>query len=96
MLCKFGRKQTQIKIMNDQDFDSDLDSLVDAWCERRQLKPLSIILRVYPRVSGLTDEWAELASALKTIRVQHSNLLESDELNKVVELQQFAENVIYE
>ncbi len=81
--------------MTIQEFDSDLGSLVDVWCDRRQLTLLSIILRAYPRVSSLTDEWAELASALKTIRTKHMNLLESDELNKVIELQQFAEGVLY-
>jgi hypothetical protein len=82
--------------MEPQKFDSDMADLVDAWCERRQLKLLSIILRVYPRVSGLTDEWAEIASALKTIRSQHLNQLEVDELNKVTDLQQYAESLLHE
>lgn len=82
--------------MKPQNFDSDMADLVDAWCERRQLKLLSIILRIYPRVSGLTDEWGEIASALKTIRSQHSNLLKFDELNKVIDLQQYAESLLDE
>jgi hypothetical protein len=77
------------------DFDKELGMLVDAWCERRQLKLLSIILQSYPRVSGLTDEWAELANGLKSIRMRHANLLVEGELDKVVALQHFAEAIVY-
>ncbi len=77
------------------DFDKELSSLIDGWCERRELNLLSIILRAYPRVSGLTDEWAALAHALKTIRMQHPNLLAVGELDTVVKLQHFAESVVY-
>jgi len=45
-----------------------LDRLVDGWCERRALTPLSIILRGYPMVSPLSDSWHELRSALRSLR----------------------------
>jgi hypothetical protein len=45
-----------------------LDRLVDGWCERRALRPLSIILRSYPMVSPLSDGWHELRSALRDLR----------------------------
>ncbi|MFP5415245.1 MAG: hypothetical protein ACLGG1_09585, partial [Gammaproteobacteria bacterium] len=72
--------------MKPQDFDTELGVLVDAWCERRQLKLLRTILAVYPRVSGLTDEWGDLVKALKTIRVQYSSLLAPGEIDRVIEL----------
>jgi Ser/Thr protein kinase RdoA (MazF antagonist) len=77
------------------DFDGALATLIDAWCERRELKLLRIILGAYPRVSGLTDEWAELAKALKTIRAQHSSLLKTAEFETVVELLHIAEGIAY-
>ena len=77
------------------DFDNELELLIDAWCERRQLTLLSVVLRTYPRVSGLTDEWAELVSALKTIRLQHSGLLAPGELDKIVALQHCGEAMVH-
>ena len=77
------------------DFDNELALLIDAWCERRQLTLLSVILRTYPRVSGHTDEWAEVVGALKTIRVQHSGLLAPGELEKIVALQHHGEAIVH-
>jgi hypothetical protein len=56
-----------------------LAELIDIWCERRALEPLRIVLPHSVLVSGLTDEWAELASALKTVRVRHFASLQPDE-----------------
>ena len=81
--------------MSSADFDKDLAALVDAWCERRELDLLRLILCSYPRVSVLTDEWASLATALKTIRVQHSASLKEPEFESVVNLLHIAEGVVY-
>jgi hypothetical protein len=81
--------------MDAQEFDKELGVLVDAWCDRRQLKLLRTILASYPRVSGLTDEWGDLAMALKTIRFQYSSLLSPGEIDSVVELQHISESVAY-
>lgn len=80
--------------MNLEEFDIELNELVDAWCERRQLKLLRTILVAYPIVNGLTDEWGELMKALKTIRVQYSPQLENDELDRVIRLLHFAEGMV--
>jgi len=45
-----------------------LDRLVDGWCDRRALRPLRIILRVYPMSSPLTDGWGDLRNALRDLR----------------------------
>jgi hypothetical protein len=45
-----------------------LDRLVDGWCERRALRPLSLILGAYPMVSPLSDSWFELRSSLRNLR----------------------------
>jgi hypothetical protein len=81
--------------MNPQEFDKELGLLVDAWCGRRQLKLLRTILAAYPRVSGLTDEWGDLATALKIIRFQHSCLLAPSEIDRIIELQHIAEGAVY-
>jgi len=76
-------------------FDQELASLIDAWCERRQLPLLAVILPAYPRVSGLTDEWAELSAALKTIRVRYARRLTPEEAEKVATLQMLAGSVVH-
>ena len=42
----------------------------------------------------LTDEWAELATALKTTRVQHRDRLSEEELELVISLQHTAEDAL--
>ena len=37
-----------------------MDKLIDAWCDRRKLPVLRVILQAYPLATGLTDEWEEL------------------------------------
>jgi len=81
--------------MTPQDFDDELASLIDAWCVRRQLTLLRTVLGAYPRASGLTDEWGELMTALKTVRVQHSSLLGEGELDRIVDILHFTESVVY-
>jgi hypothetical protein len=45
-----------------------LDRLIDGWCEKRALRPLRILLRVYPMASPLSDSWHELRGALRDLR----------------------------
>ena len=45
-----------------------LDRLLEGWCERRALRPLSILLRAYPLMSPLSDDWHELRNALRSLR----------------------------
>jgi hypothetical protein len=77
--------------MTVQEFDSAARGLANAWCDRREFALLREMLRAYPRATGLGDEWGELANALKTIRSRHRSLLPPHELERVIELQQFAE-----
>jgi hypothetical protein len=80
--------------MNSLQFHDEMGELIDVLCERRALNPLRVLLPHYPMHNGLTDEWAELAAALKTVRVQHSNDLSESELNRVISLQHVAENAL--
>ena len=75
--------------------DALMAQLIDNWCARRALRPLREILSCYPRVSGLTDEWAALATCFKTIRIRFAKDLEPQELEQVIELQHLAESIVY-
>lgn len=56
-----------------------LQSLVDAWCDRRCLKALRHMLHGYPLTSPLTDGWADLLVALQNVRAfARSELTEAE------------------
>jgi hypothetical protein len=75
--------------------NKEICALVDAWCDRRAIGPLRVILACYPLVNHLTDDWAAIASGLKAIRVRHGRDLEPNEIDTVVRLQHLAESVVY-
>ena len=62
---------------------SDLNTLIDAWCERRALNPLRYILAAYPLAIGTSDDWHELYNALTSIRANCRDELEGDEMPKL-------------
>jgi hypothetical protein len=71
----------------------DVSNLIDAWCERRELKPLAILLPAWLSNNGLTDGWAAVLDALKALR--GSDSLRHDE-GDVVERSIIAvEHVVY-
>ena len=57
---------------NEQDkakeFQDIINDLVEAWCDRRALEPLSILLPAWLAFSGLTDSWHNLRDALRHLR----------------------------
>jgi hypothetical protein len=67
-------------------FAGAMDKLIDAWCDRRKLRVLRVILQAYPLATGLTDEWEELRAALRQIRASCRDDLESQEFDCVVAL----------
>jgi len=72
-----------------------LSQLVDAWCARRELGPLRQVLSHYPLGTNLTDEWADLASALKSARVRYSQDLPAGEMDLLVRAHQIADSVVH-
>ena len=50
------------KVVND-----DIRVLVDRWCDRRDLAALAGLLPAWLANDGLTDGWADLAAALRTM-----------------------------
>lgn len=74
-------------------FFADLRNLIDGWCERRCLQPLSIVLPAYSSFNGMTDGWGELLKALQALAVLPDGLL-PDEHDTVTDLQRAAEGAI--
>jgi hypothetical protein len=45
-----------------------LDQLISAWCARRELSPLAVLLPAYVAYSGLTDSVGDLYDAVNNLR----------------------------
>lgn len=58
-------------------------ALVGAWCDRRALRPLRLVLQGYPIVSGLTDDWATLLQSLSDVRALCHDELSEAEMREV-------------
>ena len=63
-----------------------IDALVDAWCERRALRPLAAILSTDWPANQLTDGWASLLQALEDVRAGAREQLTPVELETVEDL----------
>jgi hypothetical protein len=69
-----------------------LNGLIDGWCARRALRPLRVILQVYPLANSLSDDWHALYDGLRDIRFPDLTSDEQDQLQRAILLTQF---VIY-
>jgi hypothetical protein len=47
-----------------------LSSLIDLWCDRRNLEALARLLPAWTSNTGLTDGWAHVLEALRTIALR--------------------------
>jgi hypothetical protein len=61
------------------EFCGAVDTLIDAWCERRALLPLRILLPAWPPVSGLIDDWQRLTETLRHVRAMTGKSLPDSE-----------------
>jgi hypothetical protein len=68
-------------------FFAELRSLIDAWCDRRCLLPLSTVLPAFTAFNGLGDGYGELLDALTALS-RHKDMLPSDEQQTVAALRQ--------
>ena len=48
--------------------------VIDAWCGRRELRPLGALLPGYLAFNDLTDGWAYLLEALDKVRMYYPEL----------------------
>jgi hypothetical protein len=71
-----------------------MSALLDSLCEHRAFGPLRCILPCWPIYNPFTEDWALLARALKTARMQHGDEFSESEMELLVSLQHFAEEVL--
>jgi hypothetical protein len=72
--------------MTREQFHLAMSELLNSFCGRRAWDPLRILLPCYPMPHGITDEWVNLAKALKSVRVQLRHSLTDFEVKQVVRL----------
>lgn len=77
----------------DHPVNSPLNQLIDAWCERRELRPLALLLPAYVSNAGLTDDWARVMEALRDLRAR--GRLPEDEQAEVERLLVLVEQTVY-
>jgi hypothetical protein len=82
------------KQANEKFFEA-LRDLIDGWCDRRSIRPLSRILGPYLAFNGMTDGWGELAAGLKSIRSMDRDQLTTSEQTMVDDLIRATDNAIY-
>jgi hypothetical protein len=70
-----------------------LSRLVEAWCDRRELRPLAMVLPAYISNGGLTDGWADLMEALYDVRARGG--LPPEEQSEVERLVPIVEQIVY-
>jgi hypothetical protein len=88
-----GKRQTSEVVANaEHPVNAPLARLIDAWCERRALGPLAVLLPAYTSNNGLTDGWAGVMEALRTLR--GSRRLPDEERDEVGRLVVLVENMV--
>ncbi len=71
--------QSEHTLQNNAEFFATLKTLIDAWCDRRELSPLARLLPAYVAFNGLTDGWGDLLAALRHIQAfSRDKLTESE------------------
>lgn len=70
-----------------------LRRLIDAWCDRRELKHLALLLPAYTSNFGLTDGWAGVMETLYDLRATRQ--LPQDEQAEVERLVPIVEQMVY-
>jgi len=70
-----------------------LARLIDGWCERRELRPLAMLLPAYTGNAGLTDDWARLMEALYDLRARGQ--LSKEDQAEVERLIPIVERMVY-
>lgn len=79
---------------NDEFFET-LKGLINGWCDRRSLAPLSRVLGAYLSFNGMTDGWGELSTGLKSIRAHDRDKLTAEEVAIVDDLIRAIEKAIH-
>ncbi|MFN8019905.1 MAG: hypothetical protein U0Q03_00120 [Acidimicrobiales bacterium] len=70
-----------------------LTRLIDAWCDRRDLRHLALLLPAFTSNNGLTDGWTGVMEALYDLRAARS--LPAEEQAEVERLVPIVERGVY-
>jgi hypothetical protein len=79
--------------VEDHPVNGPLNALIEAWCDRRDLRPLALLLPAYTSNFGLTDGWAEVMEALYDLRAR--GRLPDDEEAEVERIIPIVERMVY-
>jgi len=77
------------------DICATLDTLIDRWCDRRALRPLQLLLRVYPGSVLHTDQKFELLDAMRDVKGLCRAELPDNELRMLIEAVQSLEDSLH-
>lgn len=70
-----------------------LNALIEAWCDRRDFRPLALLLPAYTANAGLTDDWARVLESLYDLRARgRLPEAESAEIERIIPL---VERMVY-
>lgn len=67
------------------DLGKTLDRLINAWCDRRALRPLAFLLTAYPGVSAHPIQEFKLLEALKNLETLCRDHVTSEELRLITQ-----------
>ena len=84
-----------MEIKTQTEFFTCLDNLVKGWCDRYCFRALRHILPGYPITSGLTDDYADLLTALKNVRSFAKIELTQDEIEIIDKLIKIVDKMVY-
>ncbi len=74
---------------------SELQTLIERWCDERSLKPLSRLLPGYMALNGLTDGWATLLDALKSTRALGADSFKQADWDSLNDLIHATDHIVY-
>ena len=74
---------------------ADLRSLIERWCDERNLGALSRLLPGYLSLNGLTDGWANLCEALKATRAVGHAAFTSRDWDTLNDMIHATEGIVY-
>ena len=76
-------------------FFKTLDGLINGWCERRALHPLSYLLPAYSGILARTHQQFQLLEALKNLKRLCRDYLTLEELRLVTQAHNFLEERLW-
>ena len=81
-------------ITTPEELNAAINGLVDAWCARRELRPLAIILRGWPVPQWMTDHCEALHAALKGLFPHSRGFLPPQEAEVVHECYRYMDQIL--